>query len=231
MTSNSFFPASEDTQLVWLSHYALKLRANGPICGVTPDELTATQKDLSYYIWMLQNWHPATRRDAVGATSFKQLMVSGTGSENVSHPQPTLFTDAPQATTPGIQKRLFAQIARIKTHANYTDMIGQDLGIIGISSTVQYLTPEFTATVEQGATGRQVRLDFIKHGHEGVWIESRINGGEWKFVAVSTVKPYFDISPLADGNNHESREYRLRWWDKSVAQGEWSAVQGVVLGG
>lgn len=230
MSSNSFFPASEDAQLVWLSHYALKLPAYGAQCGVTTDELTATQKDLSYYIWMLQSWHPATRRDAVGATSYKQLMVSGAGNDSVSHPQPTLFPDAPPATTPGIQKRLFAQIARIKTNINYTDIIGQDLGIIGISSTVEYLIPEFTATVEQGATGSQVRIDFIKHGHDGIWIESRINGGEWTFLAVSTVKPYLDMSPLAAGNNHETREYRLRWWDKSVAHGEWSAVQGVVLG-
>jgi hypothetical protein len=230
MPSNSFFPTSEDAQLVWLSHYALKLPTNGSICGVSAEELTATQKDLNYYIWMLQHWHPATRRDAMSATSHKQLMVSGAGTDTVTHPQPTLFPDAPSSTTPGIQKRLFAQIARIKTNVNYTDIIGQDLGIVATSSSIQYLTPEFTATVEQGATGSQVRLDFIKHGHEGIWIEVRINGGEWKFLAVSTIKPYFDASPLAAGNNHEAREYRLRWWDKSVAHGEWSAVQAVVLG-
>ena len=230
MPTNNFFPTSEDSQLVWLSHYSLKLPVNGPICGVLADEITATQKDLSYYIWMLQNWHPATRRDALGATSYKQLMVNGTGTDNVQHPQPTLFPDAPPATTPGIQKRLFAQISRIKTNPNYTDIIGQDMGIIGISSSVQYLTPEFTASVEQGATGSQVRLDFMKHGHDGIWIENRINGGEWKFLSVSTIKPYLDVSPLATGNNHEAREYRMRWWDKSVAHGEWSGVQAAVLG-
>ena len=62
---------------------------------------------------------------------------------------------------------------------NYTDIVGQDMGIIGILSSVQYLTPEFTASVEQGATGSQVRLDFMKHGHDGISIESRINGGEY----------------------------------------------------
>ena len=33
---------------------------------------------------------------------------------------------------------------------NYTDIVGQDMGIIGILSSVQYLTSEFTASVEQG---------------------------------------------------------------------------------
>jgi len=230
MSNNSFFPASEDAQLVWLSHYALKLPMMGPLCSLSNDEITATLKDLMYYVWMLQTWHPATRRDAIGATSHKQLMVSGAGTENVFHPQPTLFPDAPQAPAPGIQKRLFAQIARIKTCLSYTDIIGQDLGIMAVSSSVQHLVPEFTLSVEQGAMGSQVRVDFKKYGHDGIWIESRINGGEWKFLAVSTIKPYFDTSALLAGNSHETREYRLRWWDKSVAQGEWSAVLGVVLG-
>jgi len=230
MTSNSFFPSTEDAQLVWLSHYVLKLPINGPICGIAADEITATQKDLAYYIWMLQNWHPATRRDAIGATSHKQLMINGIGNDNVQHPQPTLFPDAPTATTPGIQKRLFGQIARIKTSLNYTDIIGQDLGITIVPSSVQYLVPEFTLSVEQGAIGSQVRLDFTKHGHDGIWIESRVNGGEWKFLAVNTIKPYLDMSPLAAGSSHEAREYRMRWWDKSLAHGEWSAIQGVVVG-
>lgn len=39
-----------------------------------------------------------------------------------------------------------------------------------------------------------------------------------------------DERPLAPGNTHETREYRLRWWDKSVAYGEWTGIQRAVLG-
>ena len=230
MANNSFFPTSEDTQLVWLSHYALKLPVNAPICGLSADEVSSTLKDINYLIWMLQSWHPATRRDAISATSHKQLMVSGIGTDTVPHPQPTVFPDAPPATTPGIQKRLFGQIARIKASVNYTDIIGQDMGIIGSPSSVEHLIPEFTVTVEQGQAGSQVRIDFKKHGHDGIWIESRVAVGAWKFLAVSTIKPYIDNSPLTAGNSHEAREYRLRWWDKSVAHGEWSAIKGVAIG-
>ena len=104
------------------------------------------------------------------------------------------------------------------------------MGIIGSSKTVEHLIPEPTVSVELGKTGSRVRIDFKKHGHDGIWIESRINGGNWEFLAVDTVKPYYDERPLATGNSHETREYRLRWWDKSVAHGEWSAVQQVVIG-
>ena len=129
-----------------------------------------------------------------------------------------------------MQKRLSSQIVRIKASPNYTDVIGHDLGIIAASNSVEHLIPEPTVSVELGKNGSRVRIDFNKYGHDGIWIECRINGGDWVFIGVDTIKPYYDERPLATGNTHETREYRLRWWDKSVAHGEWSAVQLVVIG-
>jgi hypothetical protein len=80
------------------------------------------------------------------------------------------------------------------------------------------------------ATGPRVRIDFKKYGHDGIWIEFRINNGEWAFLVIDTVKLYYDERPLVPGNAHETREYRLRWWDKSEPHGEWSAVQKAVVG-
>ncbi len=125
---------------------------------------------------------------------------------------------------------LLNQIARIKINPSYTETIGHDLGIIAIASNVEHLIPEPTVTVEQGSNGYRVRIDFNKYGHDGIFIESRINNGDWVFLAIDTVKPYYDERPLATGNSYETREYRVRWWDKSIAHGEWSAVEHVVLG-
>ena len=232
MSTHRFFPNTEDAQIVWLSHYALKLPINGPLCGITAEEITSTLTDITYWTWILQYWHPAMQRDAKEATAHKQLMIGG-GAENASaiQPQPSQFPNPPPAPLPNMQKRLFSQITRIKASPNYTDVIGHDLGIIATSNTVEHLIPEPTVTVELGETGSRVRIDFKKYEHEGIWIESRINGvGDWVFLAVNTIKLYYDERPLALGNTHETREYRVRWWDKSVAHGEWSAVQQVVIG-
>ena len=231
MTTNTFFPRTESEQIVWLSHYALKLPINGPICGITAEEITSTLVDITYWVWMLQYWHPATQRDAKESTAHKLLMISGIGSGSVTHPLPSQFPNPPPTPAPGMQKRLFSQIVRIKASPNYTEAIGHDLGIIAASNSVEHPIPESAVTVELGATGSRVRIDFKKYGHDGIWIESRINGGDWIFLAIDTVKPYYDERPLAPGNTHETREYRLRWWDKSVAHGEWSAVQAVLVGG
>ncbi len=44
------------------------------------------------------------------------------------------------------------------------------------------------------------------------------------------MKPYLDERPLAPGSAHETREYRLRWWDKDEPHGEWAPAQKAVLG-
>jgi hypothetical protein len=93
------------------------------------------------------------------------------------------------------------------------------MGVIATGNTIDHPVPEFTVNVEMGATGSRVRIDFKKYGHDGIWIESRTNGSEWAFLAIDTVKPYLDERPLAEGNSHETREYRLRWWDKSQPHG------------
>ena len=232
MSTNSYFPSAQNAQIVWLSHYALKLPIYGSLCGITDQELSSTQTDVAYYIWMLQHWHPSIQRDAKESTAYKIMMISDTvsGDSSINYPQPSVFPQAPTAPAPGIQKRLNSQIIRIKASAKYTEAIGHDLGIIASSNTIEHLTPVPSISVELGESGQRVALNFNKYGHDGVLIESRINGGEWTFLAIDTLKPYYDERSLAEGKTHETREYRLRWWDKSVANGEWSTVQSVLLG-
>jgi hypothetical protein len=177
----------------------------------------------------MQHWHPAVQRDANDSTVYKRYIIDGSG-DSIAYPQPSVSPNPLPMVAPGIKKRLFNQIARIKASPNYTEVIGHGLGIIAKANAVEHIIPESTVTLELGATGNRVRIDFKKYGHDSIWIESRINGGDWAFLAIDTIKPYYDERPLAPGNTHETREYRLRWWDKSIAHGEWSAVQQVVLG-
>ena len=157
-------------------------------------------------------------------------MLNGGEGDSSTHPCPSIFPAPPPIPTPGILKRLFSQIARIKASAHYNEDIGRNLNIISTIIKVDHPIPEFTTAVELGAEGSRVRINFKKHGHDGIWIESRINNGDWAFLAIDTVKPYLDERPLSVANTHEVREYRKRWWDKSQAHGEWSASLKVVVG-
>lgn len=194
-------------------------------------EITATQAEITFLIWFLQNWYPAVQQEAHAATAYKTMLMSGTGSIKMPLPVlPAFASSMPAVPAPGVLTRVFNQVVRIKASPNYTEAIGQDLGIITTVSNVEYAMPDITASVEQGQACQQVRLGYIKHGHDGLHIESRRNGGDWEFLAINMVKPHLDDRPLLVANTPEHREYRARWWDKGTPNGEYSSVQRVAVG-
>lgn len=189
MGNQTFFPSTEATQIVWLTHYRSRITVHGPVCGIGPEEIAETLKDLDRYIWILQLWHPATQHAAREATVAKAEMIGGSGTEPLPIPTPPTFPDEPEARPPGLKKRLLNQIVRIKASAGCTDAIALDLGIVNTSTPTDHPVPEIGASAELGSDGPRVRLDFNKYGHDGIWIECRINGGDWAFLAIDTVKP------------------------------------------
>ncbi|MFM8330951.1 MAG: hypothetical protein ACKN9T_04630 [Candidatus Methylumidiphilus sp.] len=70
-----------------------------------------------------------------------------------------------------------------------------------------------------------------KYAHSGISVENRSNGGAWEFLGNYTQKPSYDDRPVAILDTPETRDYRIRWRDKDKANGEFSAVQSVVVGG
>lgn len=47
---------------------------------------------------------------------------------------------------------------------------------------------------------------------------------------ISVVKPHLDERPLLAANIPEQRQYRIRYWDKGQANGDYSPVQSVTVG-
>ena len=65
MSTNTFSPTTEDGQLVWLSHYDLKLPIDDPICGIVAEEITDTLLDIKVLdldAAILASRHPARRQ-------------------------------------------------------------------------------------------------------------------------------------------------------------------------
>ena len=69
----------------------------------------------------------------------------------------------------------------------------------------------------------------FQSGHQGVYLESRRNNGAWEFLAIDTESPYDDERALLVPDTPETREYRLRFWDKGTPNGDWSPVQKVTV--
>ncbi len=225
-----YFPTDEGKQGAWMTNFRDKIPTHGPTCGIAATQITDTVADMNFNIWLLGTWHPALQNDVKEGTTYKKLIREGTGGI-VPVPVGSTFPSppAPAVRPPGVLTRLFNLVQRIKLATGYTEVIGQDLGIIGAADTVEHPFSEFNLKVVQGATNQAVRIDFKKFGHEGVHLECRRNNGAWEFIGIDTSSPYLDERPLLVVGAAETREYRLRWYDDGP-NGDWSPVQKVAVG-
>ncbi len=230
MPNQSYFPASEADRVIWLTNLVAKLPIQGPHLGLSAAEISDAVADSLCYIWIVKDWNGAHQQKALEATTYKALIANGTNSDVVPLPASLVFDQSPPMRTPGVLTRLSTLVQKIKLSPNYTDSIGQDLGTLAVQDNSTHLIPEFVVSTERGSDGERVKLTFTKYGHDGVSIESRRSDGAWEFLGVAMLKPWYDERPLLVENSPESREYRLRWWDKGSANGELTPVQKVTVG-
>jgi hypothetical protein len=232
MAKQHFFPTDEGSRIQWLRNYEQKFPIHAPSLGMA-GEVGSTLLDITYALWLLETWHPAIQKDAKEASSYKKYMLDAPPAGEPPAPAPVGSVFAPPGLViPGIFKRLFAQIARIKLQPGYTRAIGEDLGIIGPEEQRKDASAatKVKTRVLDGTPNQMVELAFSKDGHEGVYIESRVNGGAWAQLGIDSQSPYTDNRPLLVPGTAETREYRVRYWDKGTPNGNFTPVIKVTVG-
>lgn len=232
MKTQRYYPSKIAEQPEWNENFYTKLLLYETPLALPSAHVDACVASLKYANYVINSWLPAVRSFGPTSTSAVDLLLYGSGPSAVALP---VFT-APALPTgvagvpPGVLARLFELVKLIKASPGYNETIGRDLNIVGSEDASEHPVPDYTLKTETGPSNQQVRIDFTKYGHDGVWIESRINNGSWAFLAIDTLKPYIDARPLAVSGQAETREYRLRWYDGGDANGDWSPVQKVSVG-
>ncbi|WP_295457067.1 hypothetical protein [uncultured Thiodictyon sp.] len=230
MYSQSYLPKTASARVAWILHYLENLTKFGALLGIGPEEIAFTKGDLGNLVWAVDTWYPIVRQDTLDNTAFKDLIATGTGTDPVPVPTPRPFPAPPAPLVPGVLNRLYNQVQRMKLHPAYTDGIGRELGIVATAAAVDDSPPEFTAVLERDAKGVRVYIHCTKRRHNGIVVESRINGGAWELYGHFTRGSVYDDRPLAVPQTPESRDYRLCWWDKDEPHGDWSAIVTVLVG-
>jgi len=185
--------------------------------------VTALQNDYATLVYAV-NLAAIFKEEAKERNQYKDTLRDGPIGI-ITPATPTVPTIAPPATiaAPGIVPRLRATIQRIKTHPNYTQAMGQDMGIIAPTSRPSAGDkPGVTATAQPAS---QVLLKWVKGVYDGVQIESQRAGETlWTLIGMDTSSPYLDSRvPLAAGVP-EIRRYRLRYFLKDVPTGNYSDI-------
>ena len=214
----------------WLDNYYGKLPLYGTTLSVIAADVTASVNDAKYAKYVLGSWLSAVRSFSPSTTDAVDDVLTGSGTGVMVLPgftAPALPTGV-VAQLPGTLTRIFALIGKMKLSAGYTETIGTDLGVVGSEETDKS-APKFLIEMLQGANYQSSKLVFYKYGHMGVHIESRRGTGAWEFLAIDTESPYVDDRPLLVAGTPEIREYRMRFWDKGTANGDWSPVQKTTL--
>ena len=231
MKRQPYYPKAAAEQIGWLTNYALKVGAHATALDL---DATTTIADAKWLIYVMGVWLGNVRTYAQSATAYISIVQKGlTGGSTMPTPA-FVNTTPPTGTVPvgaGAENRIFKFVQNIKDAPLYTEAVGEDLGLIGAPVTNGQPAPTFTLELGGGTTCQCVAVNFQKFTHEGVTIESRRGAEEnFSFLGNDTSRPFVDDRPLLVPGQPEVRAYRLRFWDKGEANGEWTDTGDITVG-
>lgn len=199
-----YLPSNDAELLIWLHNFNKKMAMHGYNLGLSSESLSEINMQSNSLSQAVQD--VATKKEEVAqAVTYKN--------------------DVRTAFLTNLRK----EIARIKTHRNYTESLGQEVGIIGTSTSFDPTNYKPELKVE--VTGGVVRIKFKKKGVDGVNIYRRRKGeAVWHFLARDTRSPYEDRIQLEDPSKPEHWEYRAYGVINDEEIGQPSDVVEVIFG-
>lgn len=121
-------------------------------------------------------------------------------------------------------------IKNIKTSAVYTDAIGNELGIVATTNSMN--KTNYKSVLKADLHPGYVLLKFTKKGAEGINLYSRIKGEtDWSKIGFFGHSPCTDDRPLAVANQAENREYMCIGLVKDHEIGMQSDIVSVAFAG
>ena len=221
MPRDDWLPSREDELAAWFMNFVHKVPeyqdrldlSPGDVIGLTADGavVQSAVQAVALAKARLREW-----------VEFKNLELYGRGTTPVvPDPAPAGPAGLVKPVAPGIVRRTRVLVAGIKAHPNFTDSIGDVLGVLGPDDE----TPDevIPAGSVKALPGFRVEVRFVKARFDGVDIESRRrHGTRWVHLAFDSFSPYVDNRPPLTAGRPEQRHYRLRYRDNDVPVGDYS---------
>ena len=150
--NNSYLPNADNDKSLWFTNFKTKIATHAVTLGVSPAEVTTTQKDADAYLYII-NMLEANKQYVNNITAYKNLLRHAVAQQHLGViPVAPVLAAPPPAVTEGVFDRVSKLVKRIKAHVNYTDAIGQDLGIIAPTQTIDVATmqPDLKVVLDAG---------------------------------------------------------------------------------
>lgn len=195
MAKTYYIPRPDDQFLTWHDHFKTAATSIGMTLGIAGSDLIALGNDNT------------TFHGKVAA-----LVTATAGAQQA--------TAEKTATRQTVELNARNLAKRVKLHKNYTEALGEQLGIIGAedTATLDGVAPTIKVKSQPNAV---VELQFEKNKADGVNIYcQRGNEPTMTFLARDTYSPYVDNRPLLAAGTPEVRHYRVRFLVADAEVGE-----------
>jgi hypothetical protein len=197
MAKQDFVPDPDDAFVLWHDRNVAAATAIGATLGITAGDLVALNTD----------------------NASLHARVAAAKAADAAAQQATRDKDTARGSIEANARKL---AKRLKLHANYTEALGEQLGIVGDedTTTLANAKPKIKAKVLPHGV---VEIGWSKGKADGVNIYSQ-RGDDPTFVFVSrdTQSPYVDNRPLLVAGKPEQRQYKMICVKDDVEVGQFS---------
>lgn len=164
--ASDFLTQPNSSFAVWLRHYAREIRDIGKQLNLSEHEMLKAEQECIKMVEVQRQLDEAQRQVKALASAKREIHTSG-------------------------KTFLRRQIRRIKADENFTERIGEMLGIINATS--RFDSDTFMAEITLRRVSKGVEVKFTKGQSHGVNIYRRIEGeAEWVFIGRDTRSPFID---------------------------------------
>ena len=213
-----------------LTNFSAKLESVKETLGLSDQDVDDAVKASTYfkYVLEMQISHGERYRNW---TTYKDLLRKpGAGVPALSSAPATLtLPTSPVPAAMGIENWFRQLVKRIKGSMNYTEAIGQDLGIVVGNYTKEMSSMKPILKIQLVAG--QPLIVWKKDSMDGVEIYKDNGSGNWQLLVFDTRPNHLDNSPLPALNTTATWKYKAiyRYHDERV--GSWSDEASVVVSG
>lgn len=229
MSKDYFLPRSDEEKSNWLNNFDAKLPFYAAKYGITPEEVAQIQQDAAVFASIL-NYRDQLNAHVTAMTGLKNIVRDGTKDNSalqVPMPPTPMFSGS---VVPGIFARATAIANRIKSHFNYNIADGNELGLEGVESSINFIDLKPLIIIRL-VSGGHPEIVWKKQGMDGIEIHKEDANGNMQLLAFDSSPNYVDLSPLPPKGTSIIWRYRVIYLRKDQRVGQWSDVVSITVTG
>jgi hypothetical protein len=222
-----WWPTSMADQLVTVQNFQQKAPQYETLLGL---DLVKINAICDAFIQSF-NLTEQSRQSMLSMTAWRDRVMLGTPTGIPVEPAPVFPVVGKVTFTVGVVKQLFDIRDQIVINPNYTEAIGEDLGIVGAQISPSGPQPDIQPVIKSvtAGSGYSVQIKGSMQGMDAVRVEYAPNGGAFRPAAFLTNMPgTFNVVPTAPGQP-ESGRVRAVYIRKNAVFGLYSAEYPVTV--